>query len=163
MTHSAETEKGYEAQIAALQAERDELQSALEAVGAQLELISVSEYREFERLAAKGLAERETYPLPKSVTTSAGFYELMAREALNAMSLRSLLERVEAAMVVARTMDPSGQPPLRKVVDDPILQEDPAVSRKERRTDRQKAAKHSTGRGKWRFLRGRLPRIVVTR
>ena len=48
-------------------------------------------------LAAKGLAERDNYPMPKTVTTPKAFYEIMAAAALDATDLRSLLERATRA------------------------------------------------------------------
>jgi len=48
-------------------------------------------------LAAKGLAERDNYPMPRSVTTPEVFYEVMAAAALDATDLRTLLERATRA------------------------------------------------------------------
>jgi hypothetical protein len=47
------------------------------------------------QLAAKGLRERDNHPMPKSVTTPEGSYEVMAGAALDGIHLRALLERVE--------------------------------------------------------------------
>ncbi len=48
-------------------------------------------------LAAKGLAERDKRPMPKSVTTPEAFYEVMARAALDAIGLQALLEELARA------------------------------------------------------------------
>ena len=48
-------------------------------------------------LAAKGLAERDNHPLPKSVTTLRAFYEVMARAALDAAGIQALLEDLARA------------------------------------------------------------------
>lgn len=57
--------------------------------------MDVSDYERLIELAAKGLAERDNHPMPKSVTTPEAFYEVMARAALVAIGLRELLEEVE--------------------------------------------------------------------
>lgn len=49
-------------------------------------------------LAAKGMAERDNHPMPKSVTTPEAFYEVMARAALDAIGLQSLLEELAGAV-----------------------------------------------------------------
>lgn len=59
--------------------------------------VSVSDYEWYVELAAKGLAERDNYPMPKSVTTPQAFYEVMASAALDAAGLRALLARVARA------------------------------------------------------------------
>ena len=60
----------YEAQIAALQAEREEMRAALWAAGNQERTVGVSDYEWHVELAAKGLAQRDKYPMPPSVTTA---------------------------------------------------------------------------------------------
>ena len=87
----------YEAQIAALQAEREELRAALGATRNRQRAGGVSDYEWHVELAAKGLAQRDRYPMPPSVTTPEGFYEVMAGAALDATGLRDLLERVARA------------------------------------------------------------------
>ena len=57
----------------------------------------MSDYEWHVELAAKGLAQRDKYPMPPSVTTPEGFYEVMAGAALDAAGLRDLLERVALA------------------------------------------------------------------
>jgi hypothetical protein len=59
-------------------------------------LLIVSDYEWLVELAAKGMAERDNHPMPKSVTTPEEFYEVMARAALDAISLRALLDGVGA-------------------------------------------------------------------
>lgn len=54
----------------------------------------VSDYEWQVQLAAKGLRERDNHPMPKSVTTPEGFYEMMACAALDAIDLPALLERI---------------------------------------------------------------------
>ena len=87
----------YEAQISALHAEREELRDALQAAGNRHRTIGVSDYEWHVELAAKGLAQRDKRPMPPSVTTPEGFYEIMAGAALDASGLRDLLERVARA------------------------------------------------------------------
>ena len=69
-------------------------------------------------LAAKGLAERDNHPLPKSVTTLRAFYEVMARAALDAAGIQALLEDLARA-----------EQKLKKADEEPILpvKADPAA------------------------------------
>ena len=62
-------------------------------------------YEWLAELAAKGLAERDNHPMPKSVTTPEAFYEVMARAALDAIGLPALLERVARAERKLRITD----------------------------------------------------------
>jgi hypothetical protein len=89
-------EQQYKAQLAALQSERDALRAAL-AAQTRHDAVSVSDYEWHVELAAKGLAQRDNYPMPPSVRTPEGFYEVMAAAALDAAGLRALLERVTRA------------------------------------------------------------------
>jgi hypothetical protein len=57
----------------------------------------MSDYEWLVELAAKGMAERDNHPMPKSVTTPEAFYEIMARAALDAMGLQTLLEELARA------------------------------------------------------------------
>jgi hypothetical protein len=57
----------------------------------------MSDYEWLVELAAKGMAERDNHPMPKSVTTLEAFYEVMARAALNAIGLQALLEELARA------------------------------------------------------------------
>lgn len=59
--------------------------------------ISASEFEWHVTLAAKGMAERDRFPMPKSVTTPEAFYEIMAGAALEATGLRALIERATRA------------------------------------------------------------------
>ena len=63
------------------------------------------DYQWLVEVAAKGLAERDNHPMPKSVTTPEAFYEVMARAALDAIGLPALLERVARAERKLRTND----------------------------------------------------------
>jgi hypothetical protein len=90
-------QRHYEAQIAALQAEREELRAALGAARNRQRVGGVSDYEWHVELAAKGLAQRDKYLMPPSVTTPEGFYEVMAGAALDAAGLLDLLERVALA------------------------------------------------------------------
>ena len=63
------------------------------------------DYEWLVELAAKGLAERDNHPMPKSVTTPEAFYEVMARAALDAIGLPALLERVARAERKLRITD----------------------------------------------------------
>ncbi len=58
----------------------------------------MSDYEWLVELAAKGMAERDSHPMPKSVTTPEAFYEVMARAALDAIGLPALLEEVARAV-----------------------------------------------------------------
>jgi hypothetical protein len=62
-------------------------------------------YEWLVKLAAKGLAERDNHPMPKSVTTPEAFYAVMARAALDAIGLAALLERVARAEQKLRYAD----------------------------------------------------------
>ena len=63
------------------------------------------DYEWLVELAAKGLAERDNHPMPKSVTTPEAFYGVMARAALDAIGLAALLERVARAEQKVRNTD----------------------------------------------------------
>lgn len=80
-------------QIAALRSERDELTAALVALNSQ-DGMSTPDYRWHVEMAAKGMAELDSRPMPKTVTTPKAFYEGMADAALDAIGLRALLERL---------------------------------------------------------------------
>ena len=58
---------------------------------------SVSDYEWLVELAAKGMAERDDRPMPKSVTTPEAFYEVMARAAFDAIGLPALIEDMARA------------------------------------------------------------------
>jgi hypothetical protein len=60
-------------------------------------LLGMSDYESLVELAAKGMAERDNHPMPKSVTTLEAFYEVMARAALDAIGLQALLEELARA------------------------------------------------------------------
>ncbi len=92
-----DTEHDYEAEIAALRSERDELRAALATLQTRQEPVGTADYEWHVELAAKGLAQRDKYPMPPSVTTQREFYEIMAGAALDASGLRSLLERLARA------------------------------------------------------------------
>jgi len=89
-------EEQYKAQLAALRSERDALRAAL-AAQTRHDAVSVSDYEWHVELAAKGLAQRDEYPMPPSARTREGFYEVMAGAALEATGLRALLGRVTRA------------------------------------------------------------------
>jgi hypothetical protein len=65
----------------------------------------MSDYEWLVELAAKAMAERDNHPLPKSVTTPEAFYEVMARAALDAIGLQSLLEESAQAEQQLRNAD----------------------------------------------------------
>jgi hypothetical protein len=79
--------------IASLQEERDELRAALDVLSSG-DAVSTAEYQQFVERSALGMAERDDQPLPRSVTTRGGFYEVMAGAALEAIGLQTLLERI---------------------------------------------------------------------
>lgn len=87
----------YEAQITALRAECDALRAALPAAGNRQRTVGGSDYEWHVEVAAKGLAQRDKYPMPPWVTTREEFYEFMAGAALDATGLRDLLERIARA------------------------------------------------------------------
>lgn len=57
----------------------------------------MSDYEWHVELAAKGMAERDNHPMPRSVTAPEAFYKVMARAALDATGFPALLERVARA------------------------------------------------------------------
>ena len=57
----------------------------------------MSDYEWLVELAAKGIAERDNHPMPKSVTTPEAFYEIIARAALDAIGVQALLEELAQA------------------------------------------------------------------
>ena len=83
-------------QIAALQRGHDGLSAALPAQARQ-DGLSTPDYEWHVEMAAKGMAERDNHPMPKSVATPEAFYEVMAGAALDAVGLQALLERVARA------------------------------------------------------------------
>lgn len=90
-----EAEEQHKVESDALNAERAELSATLAALTRQ-EVVS-SDYDPYVKLAAKGMAERDNYPMPRSVTTPKAFYEIMAGAALDAVGLQSLLGQLERA------------------------------------------------------------------
>jgi len=90
-------EEQYKAQLAALQSECDKLRTALQAARSQYAFVYVLDYEWYVELAGKGLAQRDKFPMPPSVTTPGGFYEIMAGAALDAIGLRALLNRMAQA------------------------------------------------------------------
>ncbi len=79
-------------------------------------------------LAAKGMAERDNHPMPRSVTTPEAFYEVMARAALDAIGLQALLE--ELARADQELTNPDVGPNLVVNADvATMLPEEPSVSR----------------------------------
>jgi hypothetical protein len=70
-----------------------------------IESLRVWDYEWHVALAAKGMAERDNHPMPKSVTTPEAFYEIMARAALDAIGLAALLERVARAERAERDLE----------------------------------------------------------
>jgi hypothetical protein len=64
---------------------------------ARRDVVGAPEYGRYLKMAAQGMAERDNYPMPKSVTTPEMFYEVMARAALDAIDFRVLLGQLERA------------------------------------------------------------------
>jgi len=89
-----DAEQLYHDEIAALRSERDELRTALEALQVRQGSIGTRDYEWHVELAAKGLAQRDSYPMPPSITEPKEFYEIMAGAALEATGLPFLLERI---------------------------------------------------------------------
>jgi hypothetical protein len=87
----------------------------------------MSDYEWLVELAAKGMAERDNHPMPKSVTTPEAFYEVMARAALDAIGLQALLEESARAEQELKNVE---EGPNLVVDDDAVttLPEEPAVS-----------------------------------
>jgi hypothetical protein len=107
-----------EVRIAALQSECDALRAALDAL-THHDAVTMSEYGRYVEASAKGIAERDTYPMPRSVATRKAFYEIMADAALEAIDLRSLMEslpradrqlKIGRAHSVARTPEAGSAP-----------------------------------------------------
>jgi len=90
-------EEQYIAQLAALRSDRDELRAALQAARSSDNFVHVSDYEWYVELAGKGLAQRDKFPMPPSVTTPERFYGIMAAAALDAIGLRALLNRMAQA------------------------------------------------------------------
>jgi hypothetical protein len=106
-------EQQYEAQIAALQSERDELSAALAALTRQ-DAVSISDYHRYVKVAAKGMAKRDNHPMPGFVTTPEAFYEVMAGAALDAVGFRALVQRLaRAAREPEKTQEASRRPGTR--------------------------------------------------
>jgi hypothetical protein len=106
-------EQQYEAQIAALQSERDELSAALAALTRQ-DAVSISDYHRYVKAAAKGMAKRDNHPMPGFVTTPEAFYEVMAGAALDAVGFRALVQRLaRAAREPEKTQEASRRPGTR--------------------------------------------------
>lgn len=89
-------EQLYKEKIAALQSERDELSAALATLTRQ-DVVSIPRDRQYVKVAAKGMAERDTRSMPESVTTPEAFYQVMAGAALDAVGFRALVERLARA------------------------------------------------------------------
>jgi hypothetical protein len=89
-----EVEEQYTIQSAALNTERAELRATLEALTHQ-DVVNSSECEQYVKLAASGMAQRDNYPMPRSVTTPQAFYEIMAGAALDAIDFPALLGRLE--------------------------------------------------------------------
>ena len=89
-------------------------------------LLGVSDYESLVELAAKGMAERDRHPMPKSVRTPEAFYEVMARAALDAAGLQALLEELARAEQELKTADEG--PTLSVTADAPMtLLEQPSA------------------------------------
>jgi hypothetical protein len=73
----------------------------------------VSDYDLMVELAAKGMAERDNHPMPKSVTTPREFYEVMARAALDAAGLQALLEDLARAEPALKEADEGPTHPVK--------------------------------------------------
>jgi len=73
------------------------LRAALQASRSQHNFVYVSDYEWYVELAGKGLAQRDKFPMPPSVTTPEAFYEIMGGAALDAIGLRALLNRMAQA------------------------------------------------------------------
>lgn len=76
-----------------LKTERDEFRAILAALTRQ-DRVGTPDYEWHMELAAKGMAERDNHPMPKSVRTREAFYKIMAGAALDAIDLRALLDRM---------------------------------------------------------------------
>jgi hypothetical protein len=70
----------------------------------------MSDYEWLVELAAKGMAERDNHPMPRSVTTPEAFYEVMARAALDAVGLQALLEELAGAVQELENADKGPKP-----------------------------------------------------
>jgi hypothetical protein len=79
----------YKAKIAALQAEQAELSAVITELNRE-SVVSTSDFARYVEVAAKGMAERDSHPMPESVTTPEAFYKVMAAAALEAIGPRAL-------------------------------------------------------------------------
>jgi hypothetical protein len=91
-------------------------------------LFGVSDYEWLVELAAKGMAERDNHPMPKSVTTPGAFYEVMARAALEAVGLQALLEDLARAEQELKNADEGPTLPIKADVGTMLLEQPPAVA-----------------------------------
>ena len=89
-------------------------------------LQAMSDYEWLVELAAKGMAERDNHPMPKSVTTPEAFYEVMARAALDAIGLQALLGELAGAEQELKNADDESDLALN--ADAATLSEEPSVS-----------------------------------
>ena len=135
MQRQRNVKQRYEARIAALQAEREELRATLQAAGNRHRVVGVSDYEWHVELAAKGLAQRDRYPMPSSVTTPEGFYEVMAGAALDATGLRDLLARVaraerniEVIQDALRQADAKAENACHRAMTDETASSEPSIS-----------------------------------
>jgi len=86
----------------------------------------MSDYEWLVELAAKGMAERDNHPMPRSVTTPEAFYEVMARAALEAIGLQTLLEELARAEQERRKDDEESH--LVVITDTAAFPEEPPVA-----------------------------------
>ena len=94
--HRDKTEGRHRDRRSAMKAEPTRLNPA-PAQPARQDVVGASGYGQYLKMAARGMAERDDYPMPKSVTTAERFYEVMARAALDAIDFRVLLGQLERA------------------------------------------------------------------
>ena len=80
----------HKAQLAALEAECSELRATIAELRRQND-VNASDLEGYVAVAAKGMAERDSHPMPVSVTTPEAFYKIMAAAALKAIGPRALL------------------------------------------------------------------------
>ena len=88
----------------------------------------MSEYEWLVELAAKGMAERDNHPLPKSVTSPEAFYEVMARAALDGAGLQALLEDLARAEQELKKVDEGPTLPMKADAATMLLEQPSATA-----------------------------------
>lgn len=119
---------------------------------------AVRDYESLVSLAARGMSERDNHPMPVSVTTPEDFYKVMARAALDAIDLPSLVERkterdqriIENSLRRIGNSLKNSRPPI------PVPMRAPHAEREMAGPDLNTSSFASTGKGSTSFLSSHL-------